>query len=207
MLPMFKKLILCLVFVFPLMAEMKVMAFAGSTRNDSYNKKLLLEAVEMAKKMGASVTVVDLRDYPMPFYNADLETKEGMPTKAKEFRRLMIKHEGFIIASPEYNGSIPAILKNLIDWTSRGEKGNYSPEAYEGKKFAIMSASPGKGGGARALAHLRQVIEAISGNVVDQQVSVPEAHKAFNANGKLITDALKDQLQKEIQELLKKSAS
>ena len=114
----------------------------------------------------------------------------------------MIKNDAIIIASPEYNASIPGMLKNLIDWTSRGEKGDYSPEAYKGKKFAIMSASPGKGGGARGLVHLRAVLEAAGGDVISKQGSIPEAHKAFDASGKLINSSLKEQLQQEIQQLI-----
>jgi chromate reductase, NAD(P)H dehydrogenase (quinone) len=201
---MLKKIIVlaCLLFALPLTAEMKILALSASTRADSYNKKLLLEAADMARKMGATVTVVNLQDYPIPFYNGDLEEKEGMPAKAKQFRQLMIKSDGIIIASPEYNSSIPGMLKNLIDWTSRGEKGGYAPEAYKGKKFAIMSASPGKGGGVRGLVHLRAILVAAGGDVISKQVSIPEAHEAFDASGKLINPSLKKQLQQEIQQLI-----
>lgn len=200
---MFKKLILFvgLVCALPLAAELKVLAFSASTRADSYNKKLVLEAAEIARKMGAKVTIVDLKDYVIPFYNGDLEAKDGMPAKAREFRKLLIQNDAIIIASPEYNASIPGILKNLIDWTSRGEKGNYSPDAYQGKKFAIMSASPGKMGGARGLVHLRTVLEAIGGEVVSKQVSITEAHNAFNAKGQLTDPAMKQQLQQEVEQL------
>ena len=200
-------LLVCLAFALPLSAEMRVLAFAASTRADSYNRKLVLEAAEMARKMGAKVTVVDLKDYTMPFYNADHEAKEGMPAKAMQLRQLMIQSDAIIIASPEYNASIPAILKNLLDWTSRGEKGNYSPDAYKGKKFAIMSASPGKMGGARGLVHLRAVLEAIGGEVVSKQVSITEAHSAFNSKGQLIDPAKKEQLQEEVQQLLQVKAN
>ena len=198
-----KILLLALVLTLPLMAEMKVLAFSGSTRADSYNKKLVLEAAEMARKAGATVTVVDLKDYSLPFYDGDLEAKEGLPAKAKQFQQLMMKNDGIIIASPEYNASVSAILKNLLDWTSRGEKGGYSAEAFSGKKFAIMSASPGKGGGARSLAQLRTILEACGGTVIPKQVSVPEASQAFDAQGKLIDVSMKEQLQQEIQQLLK----
>ncbi len=201
---MLKKLILfaCLAFVMPLTAEMKVLAFAASTRSDSYNRKLVLEAADIARKMGATVTVADLKDYQIPFYNADDESRKGMPAKAKQFRQLMIKNDAIIIASPEYNASIPAVLKNLIDWTSRGENGSYSPEAYKEKKFAIMSASPGKQGGARGLIHLRTILEAVGGEVISKQVSITESHKAFDTKGMLTDPSLKEQLQQEIDQLL-----
>ena len=133
---MFKKLLLaCLVFVMPLVAEVKVLAFAGSTRKDSYNKKLIQLAAEMARQKGAKVTVIDLNDYSLPFYDADLEAKQGLPAHAKKLRGLMLQNDMIMIASPEYNASIPGILKNAIDWTSRNEKGQFSADPYKGKKI------------------------------------------------------------------------
>jgi NAD(P)H-dependent FMN reductase len=202
---MFKKLLLaCLVFVMPLVAEVKVLAFAGSTRKDSYNKKLIQAAAEMARQKGAKVTLIDLSDYSMPFYDADLETKQGLPAHAKKLRDLMLQNDVLMIASPEYNGSIPGILKNAIDWTSRDEKGQFSSDPYKGKKIAIMSASPGKGGGARALVHLRAILQGVGGDVVGTQVSVPEANKAFDDKGKLVSAELSKKLQEEVQQLLVK---
>src|SRR5689334_4690376 len=93
-------------------AELKVLAFAGSTRADSYNKKLVREAAEKAREMGALVTVIDLKDYPMPLYDADLESKNGMPENVKKLRQIMMAHDAMIIASPEYNASMSAVLKN-----------------------------------------------------------------------------------------------
>ncbi len=178
-------LFICSVLAFtfsPLAAEMKVLAFAGSNRANSYNKKLVHDAADIARQMGATVTVIDLKDYPMPFYDEDLESKQGMPNNAKKLRQLMIKNDAVIIASPEYNASIPALLKNTLDWVSRGENGSYSPDAFKGKKFAIMSASPGPGGGARALVHLRAIIEAVGGTVIEKQVSIPNAQEYFSVN-------------------------
>lgn len=201
---MFKKILLaCLVFVLPLMAEVKVVAFAGSTRKDSYNKKLIQVAAEMARQKGAKVTVIDLNDYPMPFYDADLEAKQGLPANAKKLRELLLQNDAIMIAAPEYNGSVPGILKNAIDWTSRDEKGQFSTDPYKGKKIAIMSASPGKGGGARALVHLRAILQAVSGNVIGIEVSVPEAYKAF-AEGKLVSTELSKKLQEEVEQLIVK---
>lgn len=200
---MFKKLVLsCLVFVMPLVAEVKVLAFAGSTRKDSYNKKLIQIAAEMARQKGAKVTVIDLSDYPIPFYDADLEAKQGLPANAKKIRDLMLQNDVMMIASPEYNGSIPGILKNVIDWTSHDEKGKFSTDAYKGKKIGIMSASPGKGGGARALVHLRAILQAVSGNVIATEMSIPEAYKAF-ADGKLVNPELSKKLQEEVEQLIK----
>lgn len=187
---------------YTLLADQRVLALSGSTRADSYNKKLLLHAADIAKQMGATVTVIDLKDYPMPFYDGDLEEKNGLPEKSKKLRELMKNSDAIIIASPEYNASIPAVLKNTLDWASRGEKGGYSPDAFQGKKFAIMSTSPGQGGGARALVHLKQIIENVGGKVVSIQVSVKQAHTAFDENGTLLNPAIKKELREEIQELL-----
>jgi chromate reductase, NAD(P)H dehydrogenase (quinone) len=192
----------------PLLGEpTKVLAIAGSTREGSFNKKLLQEAVAMSRGMGAKVTVIDLKDYPMPFYDADLERNQGMPQNAKRIRDLMIASDAVLIASPEYNASLPAVLKNTIDWASRSEDGKSSREAFKGKKFAIMSASPGQGGGARSLAHLRAVIKDIGGEVLELQVSIPQAHNAFDAEGHLSQGPLMQALQSEIQQLLTAKAA
>jgi chromate reductase, NAD(P)H dehydrogenase (quinone) len=180
-------------------AEPKVLAFAGSTRKDSYNKKLILAATEIARQEGATVTLIDLKDFPMPLYDADLEASQGLPENAKRLRNLMISHDKIMIASPEYNGSMPAVLKNSLDWASRGEDGNWSNLAFKGKKFAIMSASPGKGGGARALVHLRSVIETNGGIVLSNQATIPNAHQYFAKNQGTTNVALKE----EVEQLLK----
>jgi NAD(P)H-dependent FMN reductase len=183
----------------PLSAEMKVLAFAGSTRTDSYNKKLISDAADIARKLGAKVTVIDLKDYSMPFYDGDLETKEGLPKNAKKLRDLMIKSDAIMIASPEYNSSIPAVLKNVLDWTSRGEKGGWSPEAFKDKRFAIMSASPGQGGGKRGLVHLRGIIEAAGGTVIEAQVCIPKAQEYFAEKNRPENPQLKTEIEQLLQ--------
>lgn len=169
-------------------ANVKVLAFAGSTRDGSFNKKLVQEAAKMAKELKAEVTVIDLKDFPMPFYDADLEIKEGLPQNAKKLRDLMIAHDAVIIASPQYNASIPAVLKNALDWASRNEEGRGSKEAFKGKKFAIMSTSPSVKGGARGLTHLRAVIEDCGGQVIQDQVSIGQAPQTLEdpANRELV---------------------
>lgn len=184
-------------------ADTKVLAISGSTREDSWNKKLVKNAADLAKQMGATVTYVDLRDFQMPFYDADVEAK-GMPENAKRLRKMMIDSQAIIIATPEYNASISAVLKNALDWASRDEQGNPSRDAFKGKKFAIMSTSPGPGGGSRALAHLRAIIENVGGEVVTVQTAVPNAHEAFKTEGALQVPATQDQLKQEVQMLLSK---
>jgi len=182
-----------------LSAEIKVLAFSGSTREDSFNQKLVVEAAEMARQMGANVTAVSLKDYAMPFYNEDLEKKEGLPAKAKELRKLMIQSQLIFIASPEYNGSVSGVLKNVIDWLSRNENSGSSRDAFKGKKFVLMSASPGSTGGARGLAHLKAIIENIGGVVVPQPVLIPHATGAFDDKGHLKEPRLKNELQQAIE--------
>lgn len=180
-------------------AEIKILAFAGSTREDSVNKKLVIEAADLAQQMKATTTVLDLKDYPIPFYDGDLEAEQGMPENAKHLRRLMVQSDIILIASPEYNGSLSGLLKNAIDWASRSEQGGSSREAFKGKKFVIMSASPGSSGRAKGLGHLRAILEHIGGTVMPQQVVVAGAYQAFDEQGHLKDLKVKVELQQLIE--------
>ncbi|MCB1149635.1 MAG: NAD(P)H-dependent oxidoreductase [Chlamydiia bacterium] len=201
---MFKKLLtLLLLGGGVLSAETRVLAISGSLREDSCNTKLVKEAALEAKRQGAEVMVIDLRDFPIPFYDGDLESKEGMPPHAKRLRQLMISSQAIFIATPEYNGSPSAVLKNALDWASRNEQGQPSREAFQGKKFAVMSASPGGGGGSRAAAHLQSILQNMGGTVVSTKVAVPSVYDAFDSQGKLKSQQLRIQLQQQIQEALK----
>lgn len=138
----------------------KILAFSGSARENSYNQKLVKIAALGASKVGAEVTVINLADYPLPLYNADLEKEQGLPENAKKLKQLMLEHDGLLIASPEYNSAFSALLKNTIDWMSRAESSDESSDekplaAYQGKVAAIMAASPGALGGIRGLVFLR----------------------------------------------------
>lgn len=196
-------LVTCLTCAAPLMAvEKKVLAFSGSLREDSFNKKLVNEAAKIAAQMGAQVKVIDLKDYPMPFYDADLESKFGLPEQAKRLRDLMIGSDAIIIASPEYNGSLSGILKNTIDWMSRGEDAQFSRDAFKDKLFAIMSSSPGGGGGKRGLDHLRVIIQNVGGKVITAQTVIPNAADAFTSQGSLKNPDQQEQLRQEIIQLL-----
>lgn len=163
----------------------KILAFAGSTRQDSYNKKLVKIAAEGARVAGAEVTYIDLRDLPMPLYDGDLEAQEGMPANARKFKELMLAHQGLLIASPEYNSSITAVLKNAIDWASRPDPGEPMLAAFNNKVAALMSASPGALGGLRGLVHLRSLLENINVLVLPDQKAIPKAFEAFDADGQL----------------------
>lgn len=186
----------CLLLAAPLLAGPNVLIFAGSTREASYNKKLAQEAATIARKLGAEVTVIDLKDYPMPFYDGDLEMSRGMPENGKRLRQMIRASDAVLIASPEYNSSIPAVLKNTLDWVSRSEEKRTDVTIFKGKKLGIMSASPGPRGGARALVHLRAILENIGAEVVQKQVSVPKAMETFSKSG--LPDTFKKELEEEI---------
>jgi NAD(P)H-dependent FMN reductase len=167
------------------MSAPTILAFAGSTRKESWNKKLIAVAVGGARSAGADVTLIDLRDYPMPLFDGDLESAEGLPPKAKEFKRLMQAHQGLLISSPEYNSSIPGVLKNALDWASRQEPGDSPLSAYQGKVAGLVSASPGVLGGLRGLVHLRAMLGNIKVLVIPEQVAVSKAPEAFTPEGRL----------------------
>ena len=141
------------------MAKPKILAFAGSTRTDSFNKKLVKIAATGAMEGGADVTVIDLRDFAMPLYDGDLEQQQGLPSTARNLKDLMLSHQGFLISAPEYNSSISGVLKNTIDWVSRPSEGEEPLACFKGKVAGIMSTSPGGLGGLRGLVHVRAILE------------------------------------------------
>ena len=163
----------------------KILAFAGSTRTDSFNKKVIKIAADGARAAGAEVTLVDLRDFPMPLYDGDLEAASGLPEHAKRLKKLFLEHGGLMISTPEYNSSVPGVLKNAIDWVSRSEPGESALAAYEGKVAILMSASPAGLGGVRSLNVVRMMLANIKVIVLPDSVSVSKAGEAFNPDGSL----------------------
>jgi len=174
----------------------KILAFAGSTRTDSFNKKLVKIAATGAMEGGADVTVIDLRDFTMPLYDGDLEQQQGLPSNAKKLKDLMLSHQGLLISAPEYNSSISGVLKNTIDWVSRPSAGEESLACFKGKVAGIMSASPGGLGGLRGLVHVRAILENISVLVIPDQIAVGKAHEVFNADGTLKDKKQEDQVKR-----------
>ena len=167
------------------MAAPKILAFAGSTRRDSFNRKLLAIAVASAREAGAEVTVVELGDYELPLFNQDLEAEQGQPANAAKLKELFFTHQGLLIASPEYNSSYTPLLKNTIDWVSRAAAGEQPVAAFRGKTAALISASPGALGGLRGLVHVRAMLGNIDVVVLPGQVSVSKANEAFAEDGSL----------------------
>jgi chromate reductase len=163
----------------------RILAFAGSTRRESFNKKLVQIAVKGAREAGADLTMLDLKDFPLPLFDQDLEAEHGMPDNGTKLKRLFIDHDGLLVASPEYNSSITAVLKNAIDWLSRPAPGEPPLVAFRGKVATLMSASPAALGGLRGLVHLRSILGNIGVIVLPDQVAVPKAHEAFQPDGSL----------------------
>ena len=181
----------------------KILAFAGSSRRDSFNKKLVKIAAEGARLAGAEVTYVDFKDLPMPLFDEDLEAEQGIPENVKTFKALMKAHQGLLIACPEYNSSITPLLKNAIDWASRPESGEPGLICFRDKVAVIMSTSPGALGGLRGLVHIRAILGNIGVLVLPNQKGIAKAHEAFDENGQLKDE----QQQQEIHQLGNKLAT
>ncbi len=164
----------------------RIAVIVGSTRDGSFNRALgALAGVRLAAH-GAEVTVVDLAALDLPIYTAAREA-EAFPADALGLKATLAAQDGLLFVSPEYNGSIPALLKNAIDWASRptGDEGPVALTAFRGKAAAIMGASISPFGGIRGLAHLRQILGTIQMLVIPDQVLIPNAHAAFDETGQL----------------------
>jgi len=163
----------------------RILAFAGSLRRDSFNKKLVSIAAHGAREAGAEVTLIDLKEFPLPLFDQDLEAAQGPPEAATRLKKLFIDHDGLLIASPEYNSSFPAVLKNALDWVSRPAPNEPPLVGFKGKVATLMSTSPGALGGLRGLVHVRSILGNIGVIVLPDQIAVAKAHEAFHADGSL----------------------
>ncbi|MCU0832252.1 MAG: NAD(P)H-dependent oxidoreductase [Rhizobiaceae bacterium] len=164
----------------------KILVFAGSNRTGAYSGRLAAAAVTALAAAGAAPTRIALADYPLPIMDEDLEKAEGIPENAYRLGRLIAAHDGLLICSPEYNSSIPPLLKNTIDWVSRITKDGGRPfKPYQGRVAALCSSSPGAFAGIRGLYHLRSVCMNVGLTVITEQCSVPAAHEAFDEDGVL----------------------
>ena len=178
------------------MPDIKIVAFAGSTRKDSYNKKLVKVAAAAAENAGAQVTYIDLKDYPLPLFDEDLEKEQGYPENATKLKIIFQPAQGLLIASPEYNSGYSAILKNTIDWLSRPSENESKPmSAFDGKHASIMAASPGALGGIRGLYQLRELLQNINVTVIPKMRAVGAAYDIFDSNDQIkdakLADAIK----------------
>ncbi len=164
----------------PAKSAPRILAFAGSARRESLNRRLLAVAVEATRVAGGDVTLLDLNDYELPLYHGDREDAEGLPPAAVKLIDLVNAHAGLLIASPEYNSFMTPLLKNTIDWISRADENPFT-----GKVAAVVSASPGALGGARSMMHVRHLLLHLSCHVVPAQCILPHAAAAFDAAGAL----------------------
>jgi chromate reductase, NAD(P)H dehydrogenase (quinone) len=175
---------------------LKVLVFAASLRAESLNRRLAALAVRVAEQTGATVDHASMRDFDVPFYDGDVEKGQGIPQGAEELRRRLLDCDAFIVASPEYNGSMPGVIKNLIDWTSR-----FRPQPFDGKQGLLMSASPSMGGGNRGLWSLRMPFEHLGARIYPDMFSLAQAHKAF-VDGDIADSALRARFDKNLQAFL-----
>lgn len=171
----------------------RILVFAGSIRSGALSGMTADAATKELALLGADVTRISLADYPLPLMDQDLENEKGIPENAVKLAHMIGAHDGVLIASPEYNASVPPLLKNAVDWVSRvkaDEKGRRF-RAFSGKIIALCSSSDGNYAGIRALNHLRATLVNCQAEVITPQCSVPRAQEAFDENGDFIEDRLK----------------
>jgi NAD(P)H-dependent FMN reductase len=164
------------------MPAAKILVIPGSLRTGSHNVRLAALVTKELALAEADVTRISLQDYPLPLYDGDLEAKSGAPQNAVQLKRMLTLHHGVFIVTPEYNASVPPLVKNTIDWISRVRDRGEAPLAvFKRRAFALGSASPGGFGGMRSLLALRQVLEIGCGAlVIPEQVTVARADQAFD---------------------------
>ncbi|OON63222.1 hypothetical protein B0920_07425 [Massilia sp. KIM] len=167
----------------------RILAFAGSTRRESSNKKLSRAAAHAAVAAHTSVTWIDLRDHPLPLYDADIEA-QGLPPALLRLRALFAGHDAFIVASPEYNGFFPPVLKNALDWLSRPALGEERHAVFAGRPVLLLSAVAGRSGGPAGLQQLRRQFEHLRASPFGRQFVLPQAHGAFDERGRLLDPQL-----------------
>ena len=170
----------------------KILVFAGSVRTGAYSGRTADIAQKELALQGAEVTRISLADYPLPIMDQDLEKEKGIPANALKLARMIAAHDAVLICTPEYNGSIPPLVKNTIDWVSRVHSDNGKPlKPYPGKVAAICSSSDGHFAGIRSANHLRAVLAHIGMEIIAPQVSVPYGAEAFDGDGDFMEDRLR----------------
>ena len=181
----------------------KIVVFAGSLRAGAYSGKTADAAMKQLVLLGADVTRISLADYALPIFDQDLEKDKGIPENALRLARLFAVHNGMLIASPEYNASIPPLLKNTIDWVSRVSRDHGRPlKPYSGMVAALCSSSPGGLGGIRGLYHLRAVLMNVGVEVITRQCAVPRAGDAFDDDGSLKDEHTRETMKNTCQTLV-----
>ncbi len=185
----------------------RILVFAGSLRSGAYSGRTADAAQKALALQGAEVTRICLGDYPLPIFDQDIEPHEGLPANALKLARLVDGHDGLLVATPEYNGSLPPLLKNAIDWTSRVRRdGNRVLRPFPGKVAALCSSSEGPSAGIRAIAHLRAVLTRCEVDVVAPECSVPHGAEAFDDNGDFRDERLRQAMERVASALAERAA-
>jgi chromate reductase len=177
---------------------MNLLIFAGALRVDSCNKKFAREAMRLAEEMGVAGEFIDLNEYPMPPYDGDIETASGLPDSTVSLGKKILAADALIISTPEYNGSIPGVLKNVVDWLSREKTVSLA-----GKHLLLLAASPGALGGTRSLWHTRQPFEVLGVHVYPGMMGLPNAYSAFDEQGRLKDEKTMQRLQSTVDQFIK----
>lgn len=173
--------------------QLRILIFGAALRKDSYNVRLATLAAQAASARGAVVHQARMAELDCPPYDQDVEKATGIPQGAREFCRRLKEADAFVIASPEYNASMPGYLKNTIDWVSR-----FRPQPFNGKQAFLLSASPAMGGGNRGLWSLRVPLEHLGARVYPDMFSLAQAHEAFDANGNIANRILQERFEETI---------
>ena len=173
------------------MTEARILAFAGSVRRESFNRRLLPAAVDGARGAGAEVTHIELADYPLPLFDQDMEERDGLPANARKLKDLFKAHHGLLLACPEYNGSITPLMKNTLDWVSRQDGAESGTVPYKRKVVGLVSASDGRWGGIRGLTQVRHTLTILGCVVLPEQYCLSAASQAYDEAGRIKDDKVR----------------
>lgn len=180
---------------------MSILVFSGSLRPESTHGRLARLAADELNARGIDATLLSLADYPLPIYDESIE-REEFPEAANRLRELFAKHHGFVIASPEYNGSVTPLLKNTLDWVSRKSAATAQLQPFNNKLALIVTTSPGSAGGLRGARHLREILNALGAIVLPRQLTIPNSAQSLDAQGRLLLDKHREQFAAEIGALI-----
>ncbi len=169
----------------------RLLIFGASLRRGSLNGRLAASAALVVEEKGGTVDLARMSDFDCPAYDLDVEKEKGIPAGARHFRERLLASDAFIVASPEYNASMPGVLKNVIDWTSR-----FQPQPFNGRQALLLSASPSMAGGNRGLWALRIPFEHLGARVYPDMYSLAQAHEALDAGGRIKNDTLRQRFER-----------
>jgi chromate reductase, NAD(P)H dehydrogenase (quinone) len=188
------------------MSALKILVIPGSLRTGSHNAKLAAAASHELAQAGAEVTRISLGDFPLPIYDGDLQSRFGVPKNAVNLKRMMSAHHGVLIVTPEYNSSVPALVKNTIDWVSRVQDAHETRgQVFRERAFALAAASQNRLGGTRSLAALRLILSACHATVIPNQLALSFASEAYDDMDRLKHPADIEQLAALVRQLIEVS--